>query len=45
MAIDAQLAAYPYHRSMEKVRAAGDIHKPEKEDLLPTGRDLLSLQN
>ncbi|MGI9283022.1 MAG: hypothetical protein ACR2PX_25785 [Endozoicomonas sp.] len=32
MAIDAQLAAYPYHRSMEKVRAAGDIHKPEKED-------------
>ncbi|KEQ16249.1 hypothetical protein [Endozoicomonas numazuensis] len=32
MAIDAQLAAYPYHRSLEKIRAAGDIHKPDKED-------------
>ncbi|WP_422134022.1 hypothetical protein [Endozoicomonas sp. ALD040] len=32
MAIDAQLAAYPYHRSLEKISEAGDIHKPEKED-------------
>ncbi|WP_257276372.1 MULTISPECIES: hypothetical protein [unclassified Endozoicomonas] len=32
MAIDAQLAAYPYHRSLEKISAAGEIHKPEKED-------------
>ncbi|WP_062270723.1 hypothetical protein [Endozoicomonas arenosclerae] len=32
MAIDAQLAAYPYHRSLEKIHQAGEIHAPEKED-------------
>ncbi|WP_252179674.1 hypothetical protein [Endozoicomonas sp. 4G] len=32
MAIDAQLAAYPYHRSLEKISAAGEIHKPKTED-------------
>ena len=32
MAIDAQLAAYPYHRSLEKIQEAAKIHRPEKED-------------
>lgn len=42
MAIDAQLAAYPYHRSLEKISEAGDIHKPEKR-ILPLNGNLLRI--
>lgn len=34
LAVDAQLAAYPYHRSLEKIASAANIHKPLKDDHL-----------